>query len=88
MSVAFQLTNVDLDHILTSARRRNAAANITGLLLYYRGEFVQILEGETQSVENIYAKFIGPDIRHTALNKVHQNSIGANTLKSRISTLN
>lgn len=69
------LTNVDLDHILASARRRNALEKITGMLLYYRGEFVQILEGEKKSVENMYEKFIGPDPRHTALNKVHQNTI-------------
>jgi hypothetical protein len=60
---------------LASARRRNVAVNITGVLLYYRGEFVQILEGETESVFNMYEKFIGTDARHTALNKVHQNKI-------------
>ena len=53
-SVSSQLTNMDLDHILASARRRNVAEEITGMLLYYRGEFVQILEGEKKSVENIY----------------------------------
>ena len=74
-SVSSQLTNVDLDQILASARRRNVAEEITGMLLYYRGEFVQILEGEKKSVENIYDKYIGPDLRHTALNKVHQNTI-------------
>ena len=74
-SVRYPLNNVDLDHILASARRRNVAEKITGMLLYYRGEFVQILEGEKQSVENMYEKFIGPDLRHTALNKVHQNTI-------------
>jgi hypothetical protein len=75
VSVPSQLTNVVLDHILASARRRNLAENVTGMLLYYRGEFVQILEGEKTSVENVYQKFIGPDLRHTALNKVHQNII-------------
>jgi hypothetical protein len=45
------------------------------MLLYYRGEFVQILEGRKKSVENVYEKFIGPDLQHTALNKVHQNTI-------------
>ena len=74
-SVLSQPTNMDLDHILASARRRNMAEEITGMLLYYRGEFVQILEGEKKSVENIYDKFINPDLRHTALNKVHQNTI-------------
>ena len=75
VSLAPQITNVDLEHILDSARRRNLEAGITGVLLYYRGEFVQILEGNKKSVENVYEKFIGPDLRHTALNKVHQNKI-------------
>jgi hypothetical protein len=34
VSVAPQLTNVDLDRILTSARRRNLVEDITGMLLY------------------------------------------------------
>ena len=75
VSVAPQITNVDLHLILASARRRNLEEGITGMLLYYRGEFVQILEGRKESVENIYKKFIGPDLKHTALNKVHQNII-------------
>ena len=48
------------------------------MVLSYRvnsREFVQILEGEKASVENMYQKFIGPDLRHTALNKVHQKTI-------------
>ena len=75
VSVAPQITDVDLEHILASARRRNLEEGITGMLLYYRGGFVQILEGSKESVENIYEKFIGPDLKHTALNKVHQNTI-------------
>ena len=69
------LTKTELYRILESARRRNLEAGITGMLLYYRGEFVQILEGRKKSVENVYEKFIGPDLKHTALNKVHQNTI-------------
>lgn len=75
VSVAPQITDADLEHILACARRRNLEAGITGMLLYYRGEFVQILEGRKKSVENVYEKFIGPDLKHTALNKVYQNTI-------------
>ena len=75
VSVVPLVTNVDLDHILASARQRNLSLGVTGMLLYYRGEFVQILEGEKESVKNVYAKFIGPDSRHTALNKVCENTI-------------
>ena len=75
VSVVPQITNLDLDLILTSARRRNLEEGITGMLLYYRGEFVQILEGKKESVEKVYEKFICPDPRHTAINKVLENTI-------------
>ena len=75
VSIVPELSNVDLNHILASARQRNLSEDITGMLLYYRGEFVQILEGEKESVKNVYEKFIGPDFRHTALNKVCENTI-------------
>ena len=54
VSVAPQITDVDLEHILDSSRCRNLEVGITGVLLYYRGAFVQILEGSKESVENIY----------------------------------
>jgi hypothetical protein len=75
VSVASKLTNEDLNHILAAARRRNLAEDITGMLIYHRGEFVQILEGGNKSVTNVYENFIGPDLRHTAINKVQENTI-------------
>ena len=75
VSVAPKLTDEDLNHIWASARRRNLAEHITGMLIYHRGEFVQILEGENKSVANVYEKFIGSDLRHTAINKVQENTI-------------
>jgi len=45
------------------------------MMIYHRGEFVQILEGTKESVEKVYQKFISPDPRHTAINKVHENTI-------------
>ena len=75
VSVAHSLSNVDIAKILASARRRNLAEDITGMMIYHRGEFVQILEGRKQSIENVYEKFICPDTRHTAINKVLENTI-------------
>jgi hypothetical protein len=75
VAVAPHLTNVDLDGILLSARRRNVALGITGILLYYRGQFVQILEGRKALVDDIYQNHINPDTRHTGLNKVLENTI-------------
>ena len=75
VSVEPDLTNADLDRILVSARRRNLAQDITGMMIYHGGEFVQILEGRKESIENVYEKFICPDTRHTAINKVLENTI-------------
>ena len=75
VAVAPQLTVLDLDEILLSARRRNVALGISGMLLYYRGQFVQILEGRKAVVDNIYQNHISPDTRHTGLNKVLEKTI-------------
>ena len=75
VSVAPHLTDEDLNQILDSARRRNLAEDITGMLIYHQGEFVQILEGRKKSVESIYEKFIDPDLRHTRINKEQENTI-------------
>jgi len=75
ISVAPQLTNVDIGQLLASARRRNLAEGVTGMLIYHQGEFVQILEGRKQSVENLYKKFIDTDSRHTRINKEQENPI-------------
>ena len=76
-----KLANADLDQILASARWRNLAQDITGMMIYYRGEFVQILEGSKKSVQNTYDKFICPDPRHTAINKVLENTISHRSFK-------
>ena len=53
----------DLQSVLRSARRRNAADQITGMLIYHDGCFFQVLEGPRQVVEKCY-KRIQKDQRH------------------------
>ena len=53
----------ELLELLRQARDHNAAAGITGLLLYKKGIFMQALEGEETAVRAVYAK-IGQDPRH------------------------
>lgn len=53
----------DLVELLEVARRKNAAADITGLLLYKGGSFMQVLEGEKACVQALYRK-ISRDVRH------------------------
>lgn len=53
----------DLIDLLTAARRKNELLDITGLLLFNRGTFIQILEGDEKKVKALY-KTIHKDPRH------------------------
>jgi len=56
---------VDLNAILTVARRNNKALDITGLLMFNGKRFLQVIEGPTASVEQTFAR-IQRDSRHRA----------------------
>jgi hypothetical protein len=63
------MTDEELKGILAISRKNNAAKNITGMLLYYGGTFIQLLEGDKHAVEYIYNK-IELDTRHMNLLKL------------------
>ncbi|MBP5801127.1 MULTISPECIES: BLUF domain-containing protein [Microbacterium] len=54
----------ELADLLAVSRSNNDARDVTGLLLYRDGEFVQILEGDRYDVEAVMAS-ITADQRHT-----------------------
>lgn len=54
----------DLAELLAQSRASNAAKDLTGMLLYRGGRFVQVLEGPEQTVRDIVAT-IGADPRHS-----------------------
>lgn len=58
-----ELPEAELDSILEASARNNAARNITGMLLYVAGSFMQLLEGEEADVEAVYRK-VESDPRH------------------------
>lgn len=64
----------DVGRILASARERNSANNITGLLFYDGTRFMQALEGEDATVWETYAR-IKDDPRHYALVMLSQRPI-------------
>ena len=67
ISTASQEVNeVAVAEILRLSRLNNAAANVTGLLLYDGRRFLQALEGESHSVEATYNR-IKHDPRHRAV---------------------
>ena len=66
-SVATQdFSNTALVKLLETSRANNAAAGITGMLLYADRSFFKILEGETDAVEGVFQR-ITSDSRHTQL---------------------
>jgi len=67
VSTAIELFNDDaLVEILNTSRTNNTEHNITGVLLYGEGTFIQLLEGEEHDVEYIYHR-IQRDGRHKNL---------------------
>jgi len=53
----------DLTALLKQSREKNARLNITGMLLYKDGNFIQVLEGPDDAVEQLY-QTIHADDRH------------------------
>ena len=53
----------DLPDLLDVARRNNGELNITGMLLYHKRSFIQVLTGDQTAVESVFRKIEG-DSRH------------------------
>ena len=53
-----------LKQLLTKARARNSMYGVTGMLLYHKGSFLQVLEGPEDGVDRILASIL-KDARHT-----------------------
>ncbi len=62
------LTEHTLKDILTQSRQNNSMLDITGILLYSKSQFIQVLEGEKEKVTKLYEK-IAADPRHTLVSK-------------------
>lgn len=64
-----EFTPAELDELLSVARRNNNKLGITGMLLYEKGSFFQILEGASEAMEPLYQK-ISADKRHSRITKL------------------
>jgi len=70
ISTAVRLMNDEqLFEILKVARKRNAEHNITGVLLYSEGTFIQALEGDDKAIYEIF-DLIERDNRHKNIIKL------------------
>lgn len=50
----FKNKKVEIENLLLQSRENNKKQNITGILLYIEGTFIQYIEGEDNSVKKLY----------------------------------
>jgi hypothetical protein len=62
-SATTPFSNAELLELLTKSRIKNSALGITGMLLYKDGNFMQLLEGEDNTVRQLF-ETISRDPRH------------------------
>ncbi|TGE09523.1 BLUF domain-containing protein [Hymenobacter fodinae] len=68
------MTDEELQKLLEQARLNNAKYDITGLLLYHEGRFMQLLEGPADAVRRVYS-YIEQDGRHTGTIKLADKDV-------------
>ena len=66
------MSNDELESLLGNARIKNHQLNITGMLVYLDGSFIQVLEGEKAVVKDSF-KNISKDPRHNNIILVDEN---------------
>jgi hypothetical protein len=64
------LSEAELRELAATSNRANAQQSITGLLLYSRGHFMQLLEGDEPVIRALFCK-IELDRRHTDVELLH-----------------
>ena len=64
----------ELVQLLDKARAHNASQGITGMMVYHRREFMQLLEGEQAAVQALYDRIAG-DPRHQQLRRIWDGPI-------------
>jgi len=66
-----EFTAADLKKLLVRVRMRNKAADVTGMLVFHDGTFLQALEGEKRAVVDIFGH-IEKDPRHRDIAVLHR----------------
>ena len=70
------LAGEELDSLLQLIRQRNEAEDITGFLMYCDGNFMQHIEGPSESLQKVYSK-ICADSSHTDIVEMINQPIDA-----------
>lgn len=64
----------ELHSLLKTSRKNNAKSGVTGILLYKRGSFLQVLEGGEKDVDAIFDRILS-DARHDLIILLHREDI-------------
>ena len=73
-SVSKDLTNEEVHNLLLLSKINNKKNNISGLLLFIDGNFIQVLEGDKDTINDLFQK-IEKDTRHKNVTKVIEDTI-------------
>lgn len=64
----------EVEKIDDAGRSNNAQSDLTGVLLYYDGNFMQLLEGPAGSVVDTYKRIVS-DTRHTGILQLQDSMV-------------
>jgi len=68
------MSNDELQALLNHSRPANEAKDISGMLIYDDGNFIQVLEGEEQRLDELL-KIIHKDTRHKGVIEINREPI-------------
>lgn len=71
-TAAHHLSEAEIGHLLDRARERNAKEQVTGVLLYSHGNFMQYLEGPRAGVARIYEHIVADRLHHGIIELVRE----------------
>lgn len=69
-------TPAALEELLEQSRTSNADVEVTGVLLYSGGSFIQTLEGPEDAVDDVMAR-VQADPRHTGVEVLRRDEVAA-----------
>lgn len=72
------MSDDDLVALLQQCRSNNAALDVTGMLLYDGGKFIQVLEGDSDTISNLFRR-IKEDERNADLVMIDNSAIDQRT---------
>ena len=61
---SYALSKADLEHLLSTARKRNLEQHVTGVLLHVEGRFMQYLEGPQSGLEEVLTHIKASPLHH------------------------